>query len=134
MYTVYEWCGSRGECLGAWERAGNGGRFEIKQLLFADDTALLAECEEKLLLLLRARSIEENKQLAGECHRSSGLLMLCCALMCGRVGHYVCEAVGVSATVCADFFDGVICSLLVNCQSSAMAATKPAKMYSVRTW
>ena len=30
----------------------NGGRFEINQLLFADDTALLAECEEKLLLLI----------------------------------------------------------------------------------
>ena len=26
----------------------NGGRFEINQLLFADDTALVAESEEKL--------------------------------------------------------------------------------------
>ena len=37
------------ECLG---RAGavkrNGGRFEINQLLFADDTALVADSEEKL--------------------------------------------------------------------------------------
>ena len=30
----------------------NGGRFEINQLLFADDTALVADSDEKLLLLL----------------------------------------------------------------------------------
>ena len=28
----------------------NGGRFEINQLLFADDTALVADSEEKLFL------------------------------------------------------------------------------------
>ena len=28
--------------------SANGGRFEIKQLLFADDTALVADSEEKL--------------------------------------------------------------------------------------
>ena len=30
--------------------SANGGRFEINQLLFADDTALVADSEEKLLL------------------------------------------------------------------------------------
>ena len=30
----------------------NGGRFEINQLLFADDTALLADSEEKLCRLV----------------------------------------------------------------------------------
>ena len=30
----------------------NGGRFEINQLLFADDTALVAESEEKLCRLV----------------------------------------------------------------------------------
>ena len=36
VYRIYGWCGSR------------GGRFEINQLLFADDTALVADSEEKL--------------------------------------------------------------------------------------
>ena len=36
-----------GELLGA-----NGGRFEIHQLLFADDTALVADSEEKLSRLV----------------------------------------------------------------------------------
>ena len=44
--------------------------------------------------------------------------MLCPnVLVCGTVGHYVCEAMGVSATVCADFVDEVIYSLLVSYQS-----------------
>ena len=30
----------------------NGGRFEINQLLFADDTALVADSEEKLCILV----------------------------------------------------------------------------------
>ena len=30
----------------------NGGRFEVNQLLFADDTALVADSEEKLCRLL----------------------------------------------------------------------------------
>ena len=42
--------------LGAWERVGaasaNGGRFEIHQLLFADDTALVAHSDEKLCRLV----------------------------------------------------------------------------------
>ena len=32
--------------------SANGGRFEIKQLLFADDTALVADSEEKLCRLV----------------------------------------------------------------------------------
>ena len=35
--------------------------------------------------------LRKSKQLAGECHWSSGLLMLCCALMCVSAGQ-VCEA------------------------------------------
>ena len=49
------------------------------------------------------------------------------------MGHDVCEAMGVSATVCANFVDGVMYSLLVSCQSNVMSATKPAKVYSVLT-
>ena len=33
--------------------SANGGRFEIKQLLFADDTALVADLEEKLGSLVK---------------------------------------------------------------------------------
>ena len=32
--------------------SANGGRFEINQLLFADDTALVADSEEKLCRLM----------------------------------------------------------------------------------
>ena len=53
---------------------------------------------------------------------------------CGTVGQDVYEAMGVSATVCADFVDGGIYSLSVSCQSNVMSATKPAEVYSVRTW
>ena len=49
------------------------------------------------------------------------------------MGHDVCEATGVIATVCADFVDGVIFSLSVSCQCSVMSATKTAKVYSVRS-
>ena len=34
--------------------SANGSRFEINQLLFADDTAIVAESEEKLSRLVRA--------------------------------------------------------------------------------
>ena len=38
---------------GAWERAGaNGRRFEINQQLFDDDTALVADSDEKLCRLV----------------------------------------------------------------------------------
>ena len=33
--------------------SANGGRFEINQLLFADDTALVADSEEKMCRLVR---------------------------------------------------------------------------------
>ena len=33
--------------------------------------------------------LRKSKQLAGECHRSSGLLLLCCALMCMSAGQWV---------------------------------------------
>ena len=48
--------------------------------------------------------------------------------------HDVCEAIGVSGTVYADFVDGVIDSLSVSYQRSAMPAMKPAKVYSVCMW
>ena len=78
--------------LGKWLEllSANGFIFVINLLLFADDSALLADSEEKLLLLLWVLSssvrespppIRKIKQLSGKCHRSSGLLMLCCALM-----------------------------------------------------
>ena len=39
----------------------NGGRFKINQLLFADDTALMADSEEKLCrLVTEFKSEEEN--------------------------------------------------------------------------
>ena len=56
IYEIYGWCGSRGEFWGAWEGlqllSANGGRFEINQLLLADDTALVAESEETLCRLV----------------------------------------------------------------------------------
>ena len=33
--------------------------------------------------------LKKSKQLAGECHKSSGLLMLCCVLMCVSAGQWV---------------------------------------------
>ena len=40
-------------CLGkGWSWSANSGRFEINQILFADDTALVADSEEKLGRLL----------------------------------------------------------------------------------
>ena len=40
---------------------------------------------------------------------------------------------GFSVTVYVDFVDGVIDSISVSCQCSAMLATKPAEVYSVHT-
>ena len=49
MHTWMVW--SRGECKGLGKGlellSANGGRFEINQLLFADDTALVTDSEEK---------------------------------------------------------------------------------------
>ena len=51
--------------LGKWLelQSANGGRFEINQLLFADDTALVADSEEKLCRLVNefARVCEIRK-------------------------------------------------------------------------
>ena len=33
--------------------------------------------------------LRKSKQLAGECHRSGRLLMLCCAIMCVSAGQWV---------------------------------------------
>ena len=57
VYCTYGWCGSRGECYkvlgkGLELLTMNGGRFEINQQLFADDTALVADSEEKLYRLV----------------------------------------------------------------------------------
>ena len=55
MYIICGLCGSRRECYCAWERVLAAEcewcRFEINQLLFADDTALVADSEEKLCRL-----------------------------------------------------------------------------------
>ena len=44
----------------------NGGRFEINQLLFADDTALVADLEEKLGRLVSEFAIEYAKEESSE--------------------------------------------------------------------
>ena len=46
----------------------NGGRFEINRLLFADDTALVADSEEKLCRLIRefGRVCERRKLRVNE--------------------------------------------------------------------
>ena len=50
------------ELLGA-----NGGRFEINQLLFADDTALVADTEEKLRRLMSVWYSMRKKKVESEC-------------------------------------------------------------------
>ena len=81
----------------------------------------------------QARSPEEKQTVSREMPQVKWAAygMLCSNVReCGTVGH----SVYYSATVCADFVDGIICSLSVSCQSSVMSATKPAEVYSVRTW
>ena len=50
LIYIYEWCGSRVNVRvlgkGLEPLSANGGRFEINQLLFADDTAPVAHSEE----------------------------------------------------------------------------------------
>ena len=43
--------------------SANGGRFEINQLLFADDTALMAESEEKCILVSEFGRVCERRKL-----------------------------------------------------------------------
>ena len=56
VYCIYGWCSLEvnvrvlGEGLELL--SVNGGRFEINQLLFADDTALMTDSEEKLCRLV----------------------------------------------------------------------------------
>ena len=46
----------------------NGGRFEINQLLFADDTALVADSEEKFCRLVSEFGrVCERRKLRSEC-------------------------------------------------------------------
>ena len=40
--------------------SANGGRFEINQLLFENDTALVADAEEKLLLFFLSESVRAS--------------------------------------------------------------------------
>ena len=49
--------------------SANGGRFEINQLLFADDTALVADSEEKLCRLVSefGRVCERRKLIVNAC-------------------------------------------------------------------
>ena len=80
--------------------------------------------------------LSKHKQLAGECHKSSGLLMLFCVLMCVSAEQWVimCVRLGYGCQCYS------VCRLrrwnrlfsLVSCQSSVMSAMKPAEVYSVK--
>ena len=43
--------------------SANGGRFEINQLLFADDTALVADSEEKCRLVTKFGRVCERRKV-----------------------------------------------------------------------
>ena len=47
--------------------SANGGRFEINQLLFADDTALVADSEEKLCRLVSGFGRVYERRKLSEC-------------------------------------------------------------------
>ena len=47
--------------------SANGGRFEINQLLFADDTALAADSEEKLCRPVSEFGRVRKKKVESEC-------------------------------------------------------------------
>ena len=55
--------------LGKWFEllSGHGGRFEINQLLFADDTVLVADSEEKLCRLVSEFGRVCEKKIESEC-------------------------------------------------------------------
>ena len=80
--------------------------------------------------------LKKSKQLADECHRSSGLLMLCYVLMCVSAGQWViiCVRLWVPVLQCVQTSSTESSSLSVSCQSSVMTTTKPAEVYLVRTW
>ena len=61
--------------------SGNGGRFEINQLLFADDTALVADSEEKLgKLVSEFGRVRERKKLRVNVGKSN-------VMRCSRYGN-----------------------------------------------
>ena len=47
--------------------SANGGRFEINQLLFADDTALVADSQDKLCRLVSEFGSMRKKKVESEC-------------------------------------------------------------------
>ena len=53
---------------------------------------------------------------------------------CGTVSHDVCEIMGGSITVYADFVDGVINPFTVPGQCKVVPATKPAEVRLVLVW
>ena len=52
----------------------------------------------------------------------------------GTVSHDVCEIMGGSVTVYADFVNGVINPFAVRGQRKVVSATKPAEVHSVLAW
>ena len=69
--------------LGKWLEllSANGGRFEINQLLFADDTALVADSEEKLCRLeSEFAKVCERRKLRVNVGKSN-------VMMCSRYGN-----------------------------------------------
>ena len=70
--------------LGKWPEllSANGGRFEINQLLFADDTALVADLEEKLhRLVSEIDTVRERRKLRVNVGKSK--VMTCSRLVMG---------------------------------------------------
>ena len=65
--------------------SANGGRFEINQLLFADDTALVADSEEKLCRLVREFGrVCERRKLRVKVGKSK-------VMRCSRWGANACD-------------------------------------------
>ena len=72
LFNVYMVCVVREvniRVLGKWLEllSANGGRFEINQLLFADDTALVADSEETLCRLVSEFSSVCGRRKLSEC-------------------------------------------------------------------
>ena len=56
--------------------SANGGRFEINQLLFADDTALVADSEEKCRLVSEFGRVCERRKLRVNVGKSNEVLQV----------------------------------------------------------
>ena len=75
LFNVYMDCVMRevnARVLGKWLEllSVNDDRFEINQMLFADDTALVADSEQKLFrLLTEFDRLCERRKLRVKCHR-----------------------------------------------------------------